>query len=227
MLNSTPHDQPASDLPANLAAPAQRALAVAGITTLEQLARLSEAEVKQLHGIGPNAFVQLSRALAEAGLSFASAQPAQQPASKHTFTTTVLKDDKVNATGLPVPAEVVAALGTKKRPAVKVTLRGYTYRSTVAAYDDVFMLPLSAEHRNAAGVQAGDQVEITLEPDGEPRSVEVPPDLAASLDAKPGAREAFDALSYTLRKEYVRQVETAKALETRQRRIAKIVETLG
>jgi uncharacterized protein YdeI (YjbR/CyaY-like superfamily) len=89
------------------------------------------------------------------------------------------------------------------------------------------MLPVSAEHREAAGIKAGDEIEVTLELDTEPRTVEVPDDLAAALAAKPGARAAFDALSYTNRKEYVRQVETAKAQETRDRRIAGIVAKLG
>lgn len=146
---------------------------------------------------------------------------------KATFPTTVLKDENVNATGLPVPAEAVAALGSHKRPRVKVTLMGYTYRSTIAAYGAVFMLPLSAEHREAAGVKAGDAVEVTIELDLEPRTVEVPADLAAALAEKTGAAAAFDALSFTLRKEYVRQVETAKAQETRVRRIAAIVAKLS
>ena len=145
---------------------------------------------------------------------------------KATFTTTVLKDDKVNATGLPVPAEAVAALGKGKKPPVKVSLASHTYRSTVAAYGDVFMLPLSAENRQAAGVKAGDQVEVTLELDTEPRTVEVPADLSNALAKQPGATAAFEALSYSARKEYARQVESAKAQETRQRRIAKIVATL-
>lgn len=145
---------------------------------------------------------------------------------KATFVTTVLKDDQVDATGLPVPAEAVAALSTKKRPPVKVTLNSYTYRTTVAAYGEVFMLPLSKEHRLAAGVEAGDQVEVMIELDQEPRTVEVPADLAAALAQKPGGITAFEALSYTMRKEHVRQVESAKAQETRERRIAKIVATL-
>ena len=146
--------------------------------------------------------------------------------TKTTFTTTVTQAEGVNATGLPVPAEAVAALGTKKRPPVKVTLNDYTYSSTVAAYGDVFMLPLAAEHRTAAGVQAGDAVEVTLELDSKPRTVEVPDDLAAAL-ADAGATEAFDLLAYSTRKEHVRQVETAKAAETRQRRIDKIVASLA
>lgn len=146
---------------------------------------------------------------------------------KATFITTVVKDDQVNATGLPVPAEAIAALSTKKRLPVKVTLAGYTYRTTVAPYGDLFMLPLSQEHRRAAGVEAGDRVEVTLELDLEPRTVEIPADLAAALAAKPGASDAFNAQSYTLRKEAVRQVESAKTLETRNRRIARIIAGLG
>lgn len=140
-----------------------------------------------------------------------------------TFTTTVQKDDKVNATGLRVPAEVVTALGKGKKPPVTVTINGYTYRSTVAAYGDAFMLPLSAENRQAAGVNAGDQVEVTLALDETPCTVTIPDDLAAALAEKSGATAAFDALSYTARKEFVRQVESAKAAETRTRRIAIIV----
>jgi len=146
---------------------------------------------------------------------------------KATFTTIVTKDDKVNATGLPVPAEAVAAMGAGKKPKVIVSLNGYTYRSTVAAYGEIYMLPLAAEHRQAAGVQAGDQVEVTIELDTEPRIVEVPEDLAAALADQPGAREAFDSLSYSARKEYVRQVESAKAQDTRQRRIEKILTALA
>ncbi len=146
---------------------------------------------------------------------------------KTTFATTLLLADGKNATGIQLPAEAVAALGTQKRPKVIVHLNGYTYRSTVAAYGDVFMLPVSAEHREAAGLKTGDQVEVTLELDQEPRTVAVPDDLAAALAAQPDATAAFDALSYTVRKEYARQVESAKAQETRQRRIAAIVAKLS
>ena len=80
---------------------------------------------------------------------------------KTTFTTAVQQEEGMNATGLQVLAEVVTTLNSGKRPKVKVSLNGYTYRSTVAAYGDVFMIPLSKEHREAAGVKAGDQVEVT------------------------------------------------------------------
>jgi hypothetical protein len=145
---------------------------------------------------------------------------------KTTFITAVTQEEGMNATGLPIPAEAVATLDSGKRPKVKVSFNGYTYRSTVAAYGDVFMIPLSKEHRDAAGVQAGDQVEVTLELDTEPRTVEVPDDLAMALE-EGGVTAVFDALAPSKRKEHVRQVTSAKAEETRQRRIAKIVATLN
>ena len=145
---------------------------------------------------------------------------------KATFSTTVRKDDEKNATGLQVPDEAVAALEAGKKPKVKVSLNGYTYRTTVAVMDSVFMIPLSQEHRAAAGVKGGDAVEVTLELDTEPRIVEVPDDLSAALKAQ-NALDAFDGLAYSVRKEYVRQVETAKAQETRERRIAGIAAKLS
>lgn len=132
----------------------------------------------------------------------------------------------MKATGIPVPAKAVAALGSHKKPPVKVTIGAYTYRSTIAAYGEVFMIPLSAEHRTAAGLKAGDKIEVTLELDTEPRTVELPADLAAALDKVKGARAAFDASAPSARKEFVRQVESAKAQETRERRIAAIVAKL-
>ena len=143
-----------------------------------------------------------------------------------TFFTTVLQAEGLNGTGLQVPADVITALGSHKKPKVKVTVNGYTYRSTVAAYGDMFTLPLSQENRQAAGVKAGDQVEVTLELDLEPRTVEVPEGLKAALSDRVGAMQAFEALSYTRRKEFVRQVEEAKTPETRTRRIAKIAAEL-
>jgi hypothetical protein len=130
------------------------------------------------------------------------------------------------ATGIEVPDDVVAGLGSHKRPAVRVTIGGYTYRSTVARMGGRFLLPVSAAVREGAGVAAGDEVDVEVVLDDAPREVAVPDDLAAALDAVPGARVRFDALSYTARKEHVRAVEEAKAAATRERRIAKAVDTL-
>ena len=141
------------------------------------------------------------------------------------FRTTIQLEGKT-ATGFRVPPEVVAALGGGKRPAVTVTIGGHTYRSTVAAYGDVFMLPLAAEHRAAAGVAAGDEVEVELAPDTAPREVEVPADLAAALAAEPEARAFFEGLSYSNRRWFVLSVEGAKTPETRLRRVDKAVAML-
>jgi hypothetical protein len=141
------------------------------------------------------------------------------------FRATILLAGKT-ATGIRVPAEVVAALGPSRRPAVRVTIEGHAYRSTVAPTGGEFMLPVSAEHREAAGVAAGDEVDVDLELDTEPRVLEVPADLSAALDGDAGARRRFDGLSYSKKQRFVLPVEQAKTAETRQRRIAKAVEAL-
>jgi hypothetical protein len=141
------------------------------------------------------------------------------------FTTAILQTGKTT-TGIQVPDEVVEALGSGRRPAVKVTVNGYTYRSTVASMGGVSMISLSAEHRAATGLAGGDQVEVDLELDTTPRQVEVPPDLAAALDAEPAARRTFDTLSYSNKSWHVLQVTGAKTEETRQRRIARSVDVL-
>jgi hypothetical protein len=141
------------------------------------------------------------------------------------FKTTLQQEGKT-ATGFQVPVDVVEAMGKGKRPPVRVTINGYTYRSTVAAYGDVYMLPLAAEHRGPAGVSAGDALEVDLELDTEPRVVDVPPDLAAALDDAPDAKQAFEALSYSNKRRITLAVEGAKAAETRQRRIEKSIAIL-
>jgi hypothetical protein len=141
------------------------------------------------------------------------------------FTTTVLQARKT-ATGLPVPSDVIDALGSGRRPAVVVTLDGgYTYRSTVGVMNEQFLVPLSAEHREASGVAAGDSVVVTLTLDTLPRSVGVPEDLATAL-AEAGVRAAFDTLSASRQRALVDPVTQAKAPETRARRVAKAVESL-
>lgn len=130
------------------------------------------------------------------------------------------------ATGIPVPAEVVAALGRGKRPPVRVTINGHTYRSTVAPMGGEYMLPVRAEVRAAAGVAAGNEVDVDLELDVEPREAAVPPDFAEALDRDADARRHFDQLSYSHKRRHVLAIEGAKTAETRQRRIARAVSLL-
>jgi hypothetical protein len=130
------------------------------------------------------------------------------------------------ATGIEVPAQVVTALGSGRRPKVRATVNGHTYRSSVAVMGGRFLLGISAEVRAASGVAAGDEVDIDLELDTDVRTVDVPADLAAALDAEPAARAAFDALSYSNQSRYVLAVEGAKTDQTRQRRIGRTVDDL-
>jgi hypothetical protein len=141
------------------------------------------------------------------------------------FRTTVELGGKT-ATGIEVPEDVVAALGSGNRPPVTVTVGGHTYRTTVARMGGRFLVPLSAENRTAAGIAAGDQVDVDIEPDTGPREVGVPADLAEALAHDQAARATFDDLSYTHRKEWVRWIEEAKKAETRATRLAKTVESL-
>ncbi len=141
------------------------------------------------------------------------------------FSTTVELEGKT-ATGIRVPAEVVASFGKGKRPPVKVTINGYTYRSTIAAYTEAYMLPVSREVREAAGIAAGDQIEVDVELDEAPREVVVPEDFAQAIAADLDASRFFASLSYSNRRRFVMGVEEAKTPETRQRRIAKSVSMM-
>ena len=130
------------------------------------------------------------------------------------------------ATGIEVPAEVVAALGSSRKPAVRVTINDYTYRSTVATMGGRFMVGVSAEVRAAAGIAAGDVVDVEMELYTAPREFNVPAAFAAALDRDPDAGRFFDGLSYSNRLRFVLNVEGAKTDETRQRRIDKSVAML-
>ena len=130
------------------------------------------------------------------------------------------------ATGFEVPADVVESLGAGKRPPVTVTVKGHTYRSTVAVMGGRYLLPLSAEHRTAARVRAGDEVDVEIALDTQPRTVDVPADLQAALDGDPVARATWERLSYSHQRQHVLAIEETKAAATRERRIAKAIAML-
>jgi hypothetical protein len=156
-------------------------------------------------------------------MDMASSQEVILKSKPITFHTTILKTGK--NTGIQVPEEIIGSLGSNKRPLVRVTINTYTYRSAVAVMDGKYMISLSAENRQAANVQGGDEVDVTIQLDLDPRDVEIPKDFKDAL-MKAGAYKAFENSAPSMRKEYVRQVEEAKAQETRLRRISKIVEKL-
>lgn len=145
---------------------------------------------------------------------------------KTSFQTTLFQSEGMNATGIRVPEVNVLELGAGKKPPVNVTVNGYTYKSTVAVMGGEYLLPFASEHRNATGIQAGDAIDVTLELDTAPRTVEVPAALAAALDAA-GVRARFVTLAPSAKKAQVAQVNDAKTEETRQRRIEKIVAALS
>ena len=141
------------------------------------------------------------------------------------FRTTILQAGKT-ATGVEVPPEVVEGLGSGKRPPVRITINGYVYRSTVATVDGKFMVGVSAEVRERAGVAGGDEVDVDVELDTKPREVSVPEDFAAVLRADPQASAKFESLSYSGKQRLVAPVENAKKPETRQRNIDKAMTEL-
>ncbi|HKG20166.1 MAG TPA: YdeI/OmpD-associated family protein [Candidatus Limnocylindrales bacterium] len=141
------------------------------------------------------------------------------------FHTTILKSGET-ATGFRVPDDVVDALGAGRRPKVRVTINGFTYRSSIATVDGSPMVGVSAENRAGAGVQGGDEVDVDIEVDTAPRDVRVPRELAEALDAEPAARATFDALSYSNKSWHAIQIESAKTDETRRRRLEKSIEAL-
>jgi hypothetical protein len=130
------------------------------------------------------------------------------------------------ATGIVVPPEVVDGLGGGKKPAVRVTLNDHAYRSTIASRGDRFLLPVSGEHRAAAGVAAGDEVEVTLELDTEPREVAIPPALAEPLAHDPDAQRFFAGLTASQQSTFTKPIEDAKTDETRARRVEKALLAL-
>ena len=141
------------------------------------------------------------------------------------FRATIEQSGKT-ATGIEIPVTVVNRLGAGKRPAVRVTINGFTYRSTVASMDGRFMVGVSARNRAGAKVAGGDVVDVDIELDTAPREVDVPRDLAAALKKDPKAKATFESLSYSNQNWHVVSIAGAKTEETRQRRIAKSVAAL-
>ena len=142
------------------------------------------------------------------------------------FKSTLKQAEGSTATGIVIPDDVLAALGAGKKPPVKMTVNGYAYRSTVATINGDYMVGFSADHRAASGIKGGDPIEVTIELDTEPRTIELPADFAAALKADKQAQVTFDKLSNSLKGYHVTQVTGTKNPETRQRRIEKSIATL-
>jgi len=131
-----------------------------------------------------------------------------------------------NTTGFQIPDEAVTALGGGGRPKVTVALNGFTFPSSIAKMGGSYWLGVSAERRTAAGVEGGQVYDLDVELDTAPRVIETPDDLRAALEAEPGLRARWEKLSYSHQREHVQAITSARAPETRARRVAKAIEML-
>lgn len=143
---------------------------------------------------------------------------------KTTYQTIVIGEG--NHASLEIPDEQLAVIGGNRRAPLKITINGYTYQSTATGVNGRCRVVFPMRDREASGAAAGDTVTVTLELDDGYRRVDVPAALSQVLAAN-GLGEAFHNLTYSKRKEFARQVAEAKAAETQNRRIEKIVASLG
>ena len=131
-----------------------------------------------------------------------------------------------NATAVEVPDAVMKSLGAEVRPPVSVSINGHTWRSRVAVMRGLKLIGSRAANREAAGIAEGDMVDVTVELDDAPRTVELPADLATALKHGLGAMAAFERLPFGLRQKHVREIEASSTAQVRERRIGKLVATL-
>ena len=127
---------------------------------------------------------------------------------------------------IELPFDAKAEFGRARAP-VNVAINGYSFRSTVAVYGGKYFIPVRKQRQEAAGVKPGDTVEAAVAPDTKERRVEAPPDLAAALARNRRAREQWEKLSYTHRREHAEAIEGAKKPETRARRLQSTLEKLA
>src|SRR4051812_42025516 len=132
-----------------------------------------------------------------------------------------------NVAGVEVPARVVSALGDKGRIPIKGTINGFAFRTTICVMGGKHFFCVNRQMREGGGnLNPGDAATFIVENDNEERTVKIPPGLARALKQTKGARDAFDAMSFTHRKEHVLAIEDAKKPERRARRIEKSVAEL-
>jgi Bacteriocin-protection, YdeI or OmpD-Associated/Domain of unknown function (DUF1905) len=140
-----------------------------------------------------------------------------------TFKTTIVRDGSMCY--IPITFDPREVFGKVRAP-VKVTLNGFTYRSTIAAMGGPPCVPLRRSNREAAGLEGGETIEVRLDLDTEKREVKPPPDLVRALKAAPSAWERWQSLSYSHQREHAEAIEGAKQADTRTRRIAKAVQQI-
>lgn len=132
-----------------------------------------------------------------------------------------------NTAGFEIPDAVVTELGGGGRPKVVVRVNDFEFRSSIARMGGRYLLGMSQDRRQAAGITPGQVLDLEISLDTQERTIDVPADLAAALAAEPAARATFDGLSFSNQRYHVDQINAAKASATRERRIAKAIETLA
>ena len=145
--------------------------------------------------------------------------------NKQIFETTLEKHRASSATAIKFPFDVEKVFGKKRIP-VCGTINKAPFRSTIFRMNGEFLMVINRNLRIAANAAAGDVVKVEIEPDAAPREVELPADLLAALNENLSAKENWEKLSYTHRKEFVEAIREAKKPETRTRRIEKTVQEL-
>jgi hypothetical protein len=143
--------------------------------------------------------------------------------SSKTFRTTIVRDG--STCFIPLRFDPKAVFGKIRAP-VKVTLNGYTYRSTIAAMGGPPCIPLRKSNREAAGLEGGETLDVRLDLDTEARVIKPPADFMKALKAMPHAWERWRELSYTHQREHVEAIDSAKTADTRMRRIEAAAEQL-
>ncbi len=144
---------------------------------------------------------------------------------KQTFEVLLEKYQNSEATAITIPFDVEKVFGGKRVP-IKATINDADYRTTIFRMRGKYFVVVPKKFREAAGVKAGETITISMQKDTEPRVIKAPEDLAKALNENPAAKEAWENLSFTHRKEYVMAIEDAKREETRNRRIAKTIEQI-
>jgi Bacteriocin-protection, YdeI or OmpD-Associated/Domain of unknown function (DUF1905) len=142
-----------------------------------------------------------------------------------TFRTKLVKEGNSDACTVHLPFDPKEVLGKVRMP-IRASIHGHTFRTTTFRMGGVDFFVLNKEAREGAKVKGGDTVEVTIQPDTEERTVDVPEELEALLKQNPAEKTYFDSLSFTHRKEYARWIAGAKQESTRARRLEKCLEML-
>jgi hypothetical protein len=146
--------------------------------------------------------------------------------TQHKFKTKLIGHSEIDAAGIKPPFDVVEVFQRKGRVPVKGAINGFPFRSSLMNMGDGHMMAVNAQMRAGAHCQVGDTVDVVMEFDADERKVEVPAYLKKVIAGDPAAKTSWEKLSFTHQKEYVRAIEGAKKPETRERRIAKMMEAL-